>query len=903
MNVGVNAVDEAPSITINDMNGSEYGHLTVDESALSIGSNPDATSESAGGSFTITASAGLASITIGSSVITAAQLADVGNIGDIAVANGIMKITGYESATGVVDYVYTLNAATYEGTTDEITIPLIVTDNSGITANGSINVLVLDDVPSVSPGGISVTEGTSSTTTAKDDIVFILDRSGSMTSAAKQAVKDGIADLFDNGSVHAVFIVSFAQGATVENNGEWYTDKISAMEAVNRVYNGSTYRDIGGTDYDAAIAKVTSSFKAPPEGGDRLISIFVSDGQPNENNGTGSKGIMESDKDVGGIGEESAWYNFLSNNGFSESYAIGFDGVTTTYHLEPIAWTGGEVAGTYVDATNATTSSDGNVMVLESSSDLSNAMLSTKPVAQVLEGSLVNNGGGAIAAVSGADGWWVDGTPIYAASYGTQSHIFTSASDSYSFDLGNVGNVVIYGDGHYKFTGSTVDLADDLSAVINFSVKDSDGDVVHSTFTLTVKDSSEVSAYDNENGAVIQSTTILSGPITLDDDTASSKLAVSGTYTSAAFDMTTGSFVEFDIDVTGKNSSDSDFTWQLQRYYSNKWNSVDSGSSGTSASIVSDPVTQNGSYRFYFTANDKTSMGDYIVTVSNITMYQITAASGNVLNDGMNLISSTDGWGATDALGAEGAVLSVYNGTSFVDTTANGITIAGNHGTLSMKNDGSYTYTPLSSATVGQEDSFTYKLTQADGDNDTAVLNIKIGNAGYVSETPISGTSGDDQLSGTTVNDVILGNDGNDNIFGGLGQDHIEGGAGDDTLIYDAADILIDGGAGFDTVLITSDTASDMVNLENLHNIEAIDLGSNHNLNLTLNDVMDVTDANNILYILGDNTDSVTVDAALSITQTGVQETINGTQHTFDVYHDKDMTVTLKIETDVTHTI
>ena len=83
---------------------------------------------------------------------------------------------------------------------------------------------------------------------------------------------------------------------------------------------------------------------APPLGGDRLVSIFLSDGVPNENDGTGSNGIDEDDTDGNPAagGEETDWINFLTTNSFDASYALGFGGLSDDDigELEPIAWTG-----------------------------------------------------------------------------------------------------------------------------------------------------------------------------------------------------------------------------------------------------------------------------------------------------------------------------------------------------------------------------------------------------------------------------------------------------------------------------------------------------------------------------------------------------------------------------------
>jgi Ca2+-binding RTX toxin-like protein len=66
----------------------------------------------------------------------------------------------------------------------------------------------------------------------------------------------------------------------------------------------------------------------------------------------------------------------------------------------------------------------------------------------------------------------------------------------------------------------------------------------------------------------------------------------------------------------------------------------------------------------------------------------------------------------------------------------------------------------------------------------------------------ITGSSYNDDLRGDAGNDTIRGGIGNDVIFGGAGADRLYGGDGDDTLFIDHADTVVDGGTGYDSVLI-----------------------------------------------------------------------------------------------------
>jgi hypothetical protein len=84
----------------------------------------------------------------------------------------------------------------------------------------------------------------------------------------------------------------------------------------------------------------------------------------------------------------------------------------------------------------------------------------------------------------------------------------------------------------------------------------------------------------------------------------------------------------------------------------------------------------------------------------------------------------------------------------------------------------------------------------------------------------IYGTSGKDGLTGNGGDDIIVGRGGNDTLNGGAGSDTLYGGDGNDVLIGDDTDILIDGGAGNDTLQIvasfTSASDAQIVGVENV---------------------------------------------------------------------------------------
>ncbi|PMY59757.1 hypothetical protein C1Y32_31955, partial [Pseudomonas sp. FW126-L8] len=88
-----------------DTNG---GELTVYEKNLADGSSPDATALTQSGTFTVTALDGLQTLTVGGISVVSGGIA-TGFPQSVTTALGnTLTITGYNAATGVISYSYTL---------------------------------------------------------------------------------------------------------------------------------------------------------------------------------------------------------------------------------------------------------------------------------------------------------------------------------------------------------------------------------------------------------------------------------------------------------------------------------------------------------------------------------------------------------------------------------------------------------------------------------------------------------------------------------------------------------------------------------------------------------------------------------------------------------------------------
>jgi Ca2+-binding RTX toxin-like protein len=109
---------------------------------------------------------------------------------------------------------------------------------------------------------------------------------------------------------------------------------------------------------------------------------------------------------------------------------------------------------------------------------------------------------------------------------------------------------------------------------------------------------------------------------------------------------------------------------------------------------------------------------------------------------------------------------------------------------------------------------YNWAATTIDGGigNDTLVftgstpVSINLANAS-IGTTTISGIESVD-VTGATAALSITGDGNSNTITGGSGADTLLGGDGDDTIVYDANDVLEDGGAGNDTLVVNQSTAT-----------------------------------------------------------------------------------------------
>ncbi|MED7668656.1 retention module-containing protein [Pseudomonas moraviensis subsp. stanleyae] len=140
------------------------GEITVYEKNLGDGSNPDTSALTRSGSFTVTALDGLQTLTVGGIAVISNGVAAGLPQSVVSPLGSTFTITGYDPATGVVSYSYTLadneahpNANGANSLSENFDV--VATDTDGSTSSGQINVNIVDDLPTAHADAASVAEG------------------------------------------------------------------------------------------------------------------------------------------------------------------------------------------------------------------------------------------------------------------------------------------------------------------------------------------------------------------------------------------------------------------------------------------------------------------------------------------------------------------------------------------------------------------------------------------------------------------------------------------------------------------------------------------------------------------------------------------------------------------------
>ncbi|CAG35245.1 Ig-like domain-containing protein [Desulfotalea psychrophila] len=742
------------------------------------------------------------------------------------------------------DYIYTLTKSS-DGDSVVDSISYEVQHGKPHTVESHLDISIIDDAPV----GTNISNNIEDSSAASQTInlIIVLDKSGSMDyslegtdSTRIEVAKEALSSMFDSydnlGNVNIQF-VPFDSNA---EKSEWYIDDKHGANT----YLDNIIPDNGGTCYDNALDKTAEGYWAPPAA--KTLVYFISDGEPHQYHGA--------------LHAKVDWEEFVTDNDIDISFGIGITNSVSLEALAPIAFADG----------------DGDLepylTKVLNAFDLKQTLLDTvgEGVAHGDASVLMASGDGGI--VLGADGGHiqsilVDGTlhkyvPV------------TKVTESINTDRGGTIDI------NYE-TGEYIYLINPQNTVLGEEEKfvitgvDKDGDsksvdlVIHLDYVANLDANYDSIITNADEGTSLD----IDYDVLLANDSGTGNTSVTSVAAGSGTDLLTTS-----AGVTLANVADGEsFTYEI--------------SSGNASDRAKVDVTRTNASKLTGTSGD-----DVIINTAESVDYTVEAIvrPGNtyytdnqigLIFTGKAAISITAVTFDLRAGGNENAIfdlsdhhLKIGEDTAGIDSYNVGFT---------TENGGSRLTFTFHPDEFTNQDQFWFRAdTDHLGENNgedfgTSGVSITVAfsdgtQTSGIYNTEAGGSSrvildGQAALSGEEGNDYLLGSDSSEYLDGGEGRDTIDAGEGDDTIVFDAADTRIDGGGGFDTLLI-SDAVLDFSHLAEgtVQNIERLDLTdpAAQNINLTLDNVLDMTSLTtttegeiiHVLELKGGANDTVTVD-------------------------------------------
>ncbi|AUZ82043.1 retention module-containing protein [Aeromonas sp. ASNIH1] len=745
----------------------------------SAGSDSSKESTTVTGDFTISAPDGVKTLSVGGiNIVVNGVVAGFPLSGVTTPLGNTLTITGYNPATGLVSYSYTLNDNEAHPTAngnnslfEDFAVSLV--DSDGDSASNTLSVQIVDDVP-------TAVSDVNLTAASENNLVL----NGNVITNDVQGA---------DGAAVTAGTLSGTYGSLVLNANGTYTYTLNPNDGDFKALTGGgvgsevfTYT-LTDADGDVSTATLTLTIKNDDdgvtitnltpkgEGGDAKVyedDLLATRG---ENESAGSDSSKESTTVTGdftisapdGVKTLSVGGINIVVNGVVAGFPLS--GVTTplgnTLTITGYNPATGLVSYSYtLNDNEAHPTANGNnslfedfaVSLVDSDGDSASNTLSVQIVDDVptavsdvnltaaSENNLVLNGNVITNDVQGADGAAVTAGTLS----GTYGSLVLNANGTYTYTLNP-------NDGDFKaLTGGGVG-----SEVFTYTLTDADGDVSTATLTLTIKNDDDGVTITNltpkgEGGdAKVYEDDLLATRgenESAGSDSSKESTTVTGDFTISAPDgVKTLSVGGINIVVNGVVAG-----FPLSGVTTPLGNTLTITGYNPATGLVSYSYTLNDN-EAHPTANGNNSLfEDFAVSLvdsdgdsaSNTLSVQIvddvptahddadsategvfTPVTGNVIT-GAGTIGGTAGAGV-DVMGADGAAISQVvssNGNSD-SNPAGGFTVTGLYGTLTMGLDGEYSYTlTAASVPVGASEVFTYTLKDGDGDTDPATLTINI---------------------------------------------------------------------------------------------------------------------------------------------------------------------------------
>ncbi|WP_422419840.1 retention module-containing protein [Pseudomonas sp. GZD-222] len=783
LTLNVSSQDNPVTIGGLDLNGGEHA---VYEKNLSDGTSPDDSALTRSGSFTVTAPDGLQTLTVGSiTLVSGGVVNGIPQTGVTPLGNSL-TITGYNPSTGVVNYTYTLkDSESHQNAngTNSLNEPITVkaTDTDGSTKTATIDVNIIDDVPSAQGAERSVTTGQ-----VDSNLLLTIDVSGSMNyesgvsgltrlQLAKQAIS-ALLDKYDEMGDVKVQIVTFSSGSSVQE-----TSWVSVADAKAIVAGLSAN---GGTNYDAAVTGAQNAFATSGKlTGAQNVGYFFSDGEPSST----SEGMNAT--------EETAWKEFLDANGI-KSYAIGLGTGVNAGNLNPLAYDG----STHTN-TNANIVTDLNQL---------NAVLSGTVQGAPITGSLMSGG------EFGADGGFIkslliDGTtytfdPLgksgagsYATSGAADRGIFDTATNSITVKTVQGGSIVVDMDtGEFTYTPPR-DTGNSKVEQIGFVVSDNDGDTSSANLLINVySNNAPLAGADHVITNVLSSSINVPGEALLanDSDANHDPLNAASTtfntgWAARGADFKIGSTAPT-ITFSGTNANNA---------ANQQLNIARSAFTGQASSMAAAVIVSG------FLGGVSANNNDEDVITVTLKQGEKLTLDHNLLANNNLLMEWKDAGGSYQTIADGGSFTASHDGVYSIHLMNRSNLSGGNaNGFENYQLTMNINYADAQDSTAQHHGS--YNLSDGHGGSSTGAVDIT-----YQAGDTLSGTINDDVLVAANTATTLNGGEGNDVLVGGNGNDSLNGGNGNDLLIGGLGNDLLDGGAGIDTASYASASSAVTVNL------------------------------------------------------------------------------------------
>ncbi|RUU41810.1 hypothetical protein EOC83_01185 [Mesorhizobium sp. Primo-A] len=800
--ITINGTNDVPQVVV-DQGNPAGAHDQVYEAGLAAGSAAGDGSTVATGTFTVSDADGLddvQSVTIGGVTVAIGSLNGSVFQGD----HGTLLITGYNPATGVAAYQYTLTSPTTDvpAVTETDSFSLTVSDGTSSSAPAAIVIDIVDDVPNAVNDTNSISEDALSPVNGN---VLTNDLHANNRPGADTPTSFVSWDGSTTGA-HGTFVANPDGTYTYTlNNADPAVQALDAGQTLTETFNYTMKDADGDTDTATLTITINGTNDVPqvvvdqgnPAGAhDQVYEAGLAAGSAAGDGSTVATGTFTvSDADglddvqsvtIGGVTVAIGSLNGSAFQGDHGTLLItGYNPATgvAAYQYTLTSTTTDVPAVTETDSfsltvSDGTSSSAPAAIVIDIVDDMPNAVNDTNSISEdalspvngnVLTNDLhANNQPGADTPTSFVS--W-DGSTT-----GAHGTFVANPDGTYTYTLNNADPAV-----------QALDAGQTLTETFNYTMKDADGDTDTATLTITINGTNDVPQIVVDQG----------NPAGAHDQVYEAGLAA-GSAAGDGSTVATGTFTVSDAD--GLDDVQSVTIGGVTVAIGSLDGSVFQGDHGTLLITGYNPATGVAAYQYTLTSPTTdvpavTETDSFSLTVSDGTSSSAPAAIvidivddiptahadtnsvveggivlGNVLSDGTDDVFGADG--AAAGGGVVGVRVAGGDTTTAVTTGVNTV-INGSFGTLTLQANGSYSYDGLPNVVppAGATETFVYTIMDGDGDLSTTTLTINLSDSGLA-------VSNDD----LTVNEAALPIGSNPSstaeTIAGTVADNVSGGTG-----------------------------------------------------------------------------------------------------------------------------